>query len=58
MALDLLSFWANSFNVKIGAFVSTTIQLIAENITSLINEFIVFTEEMTIDEMIESVRDF
>ena len=43
--------------MKIGAFVSTTIQLITENITSLINEFIVFTEEMTIDEMIESVRN-
>jgi tape measure domain-containing protein len=43
--------------MKIGAFVSTTIQLITENITSLINEFIVFTEEMTIDQMIESVRN-
>ena len=43
--------------MKIGAFVSTTIQLITENITSLINEFIVFTEEMTVDEMLESVRN-
>lgn len=43
--------------MKIGAFVSTTIQLITENITSLINEFIVFTEEMTIDEMLQSVKN-
>ena len=42
--------------IKIGAFVSTTIQLITENITSLINEFIVFTEEMTVDEMLSQVQ--
>jgi hypothetical protein len=42
---------------KIGAFVSTTTQLVMDNLAGVIDEFVIFTEKMTIDEMLESVRN-
>ena len=42
---------------KIGAFVSTTTGMIMDNISSMVDEWIIFTEKMTIDEMLQSVKN-
>ena len=41
---------------KIGAFVSTTTGMVMDNLSSIVDEWIIFTEKMTIDEMLEQVR--
>ena len=41
---------------KIGAFVSTTTAMIMDNISSMVDEWIIFTEKMTIDEMLAQVQ--
>lgn len=41
---------------KIGAFVSTTTGMIMDNISSMVDEWIIFTEKMTIDEMLAQVQ--
>ena len=42
--------------MKIGAFVSTTTGLVMDNLSSVIDEWIIFTEKMTIDEMLAQVQ--
>ena len=42
---------------KIGAFVSTTTGMIMDNLSSIVDEWIIFTEKMTIDEMLQSVKN-
>ena len=41
---------------KIGAFVSTTTGMIMDNLSSMVDEWIIFTEKMTIDEMLAQVQ--
>jgi tape measure domain-containing protein len=41
---------------KIGAFVSTTTGMVMDNLSSIVDEWIIFTEKMTIDEMLEQVQ--
>jgi tape measure domain-containing protein len=41
---------------KIGAFVSTTTGMIMDNISSMVDEWVIFTEKMTIDEMLAQVQ--
>ena len=41
---------------KIGAFVSTTTGMIMDNLSSIVDEWIIFTEKMTIDEMLAQVQ--
>ena len=42
---------------KIGAFVSTTTQMVMDNLAGVIDEWVIFTEKMTIDEMLQSVKN-
>jgi tape measure domain-containing protein len=41
---------------KIGAFVSTTTGMVMDNLAGVIDEWVIFTEKMTIDEMLEQVQ--
>ena len=41
---------------KIGAFVSTTTGMIMDNLSTMVDEWIIFTEKMTIDEMLAQVQ--
>jgi len=41
---------------KIGAFVSTTTGMVMDNLSSIIDEWVIFTEKMTIDEMLAQVQ--
>jgi len=41
---------------KIGAFVSTTTGMVMDNLSSIVDEWIIFTEKMTIDEMLAQVQ--
>ena len=42
---------------KIGAFVSTTTGMVMDNLAGVIDEWVIFTEKMTIDEMLQSVKN-
>jgi len=42
---------------KIGAFVSTTTGMVMDNLASVVDQWVIFTEKMTIDEMLQSVKN-
>jgi len=42
---------------KIGAFVSTTTAMVMDNLASVVDQWVIFTEKMTIDEMLQSVKN-